>query len=485
MDHVVLYLSYQANLGRSSHKCVVVVPPSIFAGVLAHEQPPQQSQNFVWTNKQLPSRIVLPVVEHELRHCYVWYGDVYVTATGHFSVLLTHLDSLSNPSASEWNRRMANAYRVLEILFPTLNRPTARHIEFPEYKQDPGSLDCGLFVCLTVSAMCFDSPLAMRRPLPPHVIRARIRCILNDCKHGYLWSLAEGRFLDTVTLLHDPVAEWPPKHHPASQNPFFARVRDMSIAHSIQPAPWTLSSVPDASISTSPQPGLTSYQDAMAENEYRRQVDFHAIERGASQLSGFSFAYGRHSMFPFPDPGSHSYDNFFSELEDTSVNDQGLLQNALGRNRRNLMKAVLLEDGEGRASSLPPGIHVVHHGNRTSLEDDENAGLGPDLYTQCIRAIPEVQGKVKAVLTGEIEGEQTTLNWNKDYVDPEKDFLIATSDIDSLSLTTSNPEFCVPVAIMAYPSRASTLTTDNGLRVLVNGELHALSHCKSYHRCRP
>jgi hypothetical protein len=96
-----------------------------------------------------------------------------------------------------------------------------------------------------------------------------------------------------------------------------------------------------------------------------------------------------------------------------------------------------------------------------------------------IRSIQNLAERDRAVLTGVHRGTPIVLDWRKDALVVEEDWLEIGMDIDSLSLTVDDPHLMASVSIQTYPTRATTMTTDNRLRVDVNGVETPLSHCMS------
>lgn len=107
--------------------------------------------------------------------------------------------------------------------------------------------------------------------------------------------------------------------------------------------------------------------------------------------------------------------------------------------------------------------------------DRENA-MSVCEFVAAVQGIESREERDRAVLTGVHNGETLNLDWRKDSLAMEEDWLKIATDIDSLSLTVDNPQFTSSVSIQLYPARATTQTSDNRLRVDVNGVKTPLSH---------
>ncbi|KAG8717728.1 hypothetical protein FRC08_006826 [Ceratobasidium sp. 394] len=486
-EHVVnlvcQYLSYHANLSRTTSNMTVAVPPSIHHAICVHD-PGVEVREQVWTQELPPARIVLPVVDLANLHCYVWYGDTELE-DGKYSITLNYLDSLGSPKQNVWYNRFNQVHKVVMFLFPGLNGliKGAYH-EIPGYRQRPGSLDCGIFVCQAISALVLGGTQPLYHLLPVDMVRQRIDTILHLCRQGALEDLSRGICPSPVVHLHRVVVQ-------------------------PEPPPWTLSPTRGQSAAKhTPHPlGVSSQLGAgpapistrTSERGAKRSLSFDAIaasllaedtkeplpssipqsqshsRRESSARSGFSFVYGRRSEQRFPSTLEYQFDPFFDDLENqTSSWPKGRITNGLGRDHEALLRAALLSNPT-HARLNPPGISVVNRGVLRGKTGNESS-LNLQEYINTMRDLPDAQAKVRAFLTGQVRGEQLSLNWLKDTLDLDEDYVEAATDVDSLSLTVDDPEFSMPVAINAYPSRASTLSTDNGLRVLVDNKEHPLSH---------
>ncbi|KAG9125557.1 hypothetical protein FRC07_007124 [Ceratobasidium sp. 392] len=484
VDLVCQYLGYQAYLSCATEVSTVVVPPSIFHAVISIHDPGDVHQ-IVWTPHHPPSRIVLPVVDLAQTHCYLWYGDIEQKA-GKTSITLRYLDSLGSPTPIHWRQRFDAVLKVVKYLFPGVDGPIQGEFrDLLGYRQSPGSVDCGIFVCQAVSAIVFDSQDALLDLLPVPVVRQGINRILVECKHGALEYLAAGRYSAKVTLLHKAI--WP--GHVALQGTSFTedatttaamdssfslrRINSTAGTAELWSCPKEkqirrLSSVPPSHLSNDKEETCSETNGLGA---------FPISRRATSALSGFSFVYGRSSAQRFPSTPEYHYESLFDDLNaQQSSWPQGKIANGGGRDPSLLLQAALLVDPT-RRSRAQSGVSIVTCGGQGPVDDSESSDSINE-YIAAIRDIkdPDPCAKVWAFLTGQVAGEQLVLDWLKDTVHPNEDWMDIAHDIDSLSLTVDEPEFSMPVAINAYPPRASTVTSDNGLRIWLDGRKRPLSH---------
>jgi hypothetical protein len=200
--------------------------------------------------------------------------------------------------------------------------------------------------------------------------------------------------------------------------------------------------------------------------------------RSRSEESGMSHVYGRHRRHVFPPVEDAVYAPFFQELsEDRCSWGVGMLQRVRERDEDDILVGAFLKDGPV-PHRLAAGVNVVEGGLQGRPGDQENT-LGVREFVAVIRSIKDLAERDRAILTGVHRGATLVLDWRKDALAVEEDWLEIGMDIDSLSLTVNDPHFTTSVSIQTYPARATTMTSDNRLRVDVNGVETPLSHCTS------
>ncbi|KAG9092292.1 hypothetical protein FS749_015856 [Ceratobasidium sp. UAMH 11750] len=473
MDQVTCYLVYQAILSSGgAPKLLCLVPPSVFGALTRTSEfvegpgqwmrtaGPEGAQrlqglrDMVWTFSCMPSRILLPVIDPRVIHCYLWYGDIQreVDGTG-FCCQLRYLDSLSAPSTAMFNRRLQEAKLVLSYLLPQLTvNLTGVHMKIPAYRQEPGSLDCGVFVCQAVSAISLFEEDALHRPLSVPVVRQRILDVLGVCADRALVNLSSGYQHAFPIALHSKPRPIPP--------PWRAEHSDDQL-----PPVATKTMLPHW---TAPQ-----YERSLSE------------PRGflPSELSSINWEtlFGPRAAACFTVPSLESTRQFLNQLG--SNNHQlppAMLSGVVPRLPTYLLESVLLHDDHTpQRSFLPPGVHVVGGDDEACLESPEDC-VGVARMGRMLSHIQEGRERSYAVLTGESRGEPLRLDWSRNTTDLELEHLTASLDIDSLSLTASGPQFIMPASLHAYPPRATTMTTDNGLSVDINGKKTPLSHIPNF-----
>ncbi|KAB5587941.1 Cell wall alpha-1,3-glucan synthase ags1 [Ceratobasidium theobromae] len=187
-------------------------------------------------------------------------------------------------------------------------------------------------------------------------------------------------------------------------------------------------------------------------------------------MSGHTFTYGRPAPHEFRE--GQQWSTFFGDLREPQCNwPVGMVQGVRSRKVNDVLAGVFLAQSSPQ-STLPPDITIVP--GPTTRRD--TSGMAIAEFTQHLLEIKDLFERQKALLSGSDPDHPLKLNWLKDTIDLEEDWLLPSVDIDSLSLTTSNPQFMEPVVIHAYPPRAATISTDNGLKVLHNGQERPLSH---------
>jgi hypothetical protein len=199
--------------------------------------------------------------------------------------------------------------------------------------------------------------------------------------------------------------------------------------------------------------------------------------RLSSLMSGHTYTYGRPPPYEFPARNQDQWATFFMELTETQCNwPIGMLQGVRGRHVNNVMAGVFL-DPLSSPRGQAPGITVIE-GPEPAANRDTTTGMGISEFTHHLLEIEDPFLRQMMLLTGGNGEQPLVLNWLKAAIDLQEEWLLAMVDIDSVSLTVLNPQFTAPAVIHAYPARAATLSTDNGLRVLHKGQLRPLSHCK-------
>ncbi|KAG8721062.1 hypothetical protein FRC08_016035 [Ceratobasidium sp. 394] len=471
MDHTVTYLAYQALLTTPSSRPFCVIPPTIFnwprqmgayqglSTWLAGEGPdgPRKLQNLrdqVWIGPEPPARVILPVIDHPQMHCYLWYGSIERRRDrSNYHCRLTYLDSLSQPAEATLSKRLAEAKLVLQFLLPQIDgEVTGTYQRIPGYRQSPGSLDCGFFVCQAVSALAFGHDHALQRLTPVEIVRGGIRKILDECADKALLKLSRGLAHTDPILLHRKNRETTP--------------------------PWRRSSPtapPNIEAEKKPKPRWST-------PDYQRSLSEPASDVPASdvQAYGWEAIFGPPITAKFGAVSSESTRNYLDGVRTNTVSmPAGLLAGTKARLPGRVMEATLLTRGTKPLASFLPGITVVGGENEQGLECPED-GISARLMCHALSSLQEGRERSVAMLTGTHHGRTFHLNWAKDTIDLEEEYLTANLDIDSLSLTAADPQFTMPATLHAYPPRASTLTTDNGLSIVWEGEKRPLSHFPNF-----
>lgn len=493
-DHVVsyvaLYLVHHANLGSSrQYAPVAVIPPTHVEGILRRKDALDKLKLLVWCRDRLPSEIFVPVIEGN--HCYLWHGQVKGGQSGHFSLRLMLLDSLPNSHSSTFTRRAARVKNVIGLLFPELeDRITCQQQNIPNYQQQAGSLDCGYFVCQAISALAFQQASSLHFLRPVSEVRQGMRQILEMCKHGVLQRLTKGYRSKQVVSLHQNAPKpnfIPPWRQPtpvninASSTPPpplpLARSLLWRLPDKITPPPFrSPSNVPPA-----PKVGW----DALAPltlQSMRQESNSDERRRSNSGIRRITPLITPREFTPVRD---HRYAAFFKELRSENCSwPEGMVRKNSGRNIQRLLEATFLEPNPSEAvGESAAGVTVVQHPWDSHGLEDTDGGYSLVELTHRLLQVQRPLLRAGALLTGTLDDKPLTLNWLTDSVDLQDEWLVGTLDVDSFSLTVEEAEFASPVLINAFPSRSTTLTRDNGIRIYHEGRFRPLSHCTCPTRC--
>ncbi|KAG9099581.1 hypothetical protein FS749_000904 [Ceratobasidium sp. UAMH 11750] len=472
MDSTVSYLAYQAMLTSKVHsKLVCVIPPSVYGSFISERDWSQGLQSWlknsgpdgptrlftmrdmVWMGFQPPARVILPIIDPSHTHCYLWYGDVKQRQDeSTYDCQLYYLDSLPKPSSNLMEQRLTRARMVLQYVLPQINgNVTGVHHYIKAYQQARGSLDCGYFVCQATSALVCYEEKALEAPIKVALVCARVKLILQECFNKALVRLSQRYLHARPIALH----------------------RDTRVS----PPPWQKR--PD----TSPHspPSAKRERSAWVPPEYHRSLSEPLGDSSPenSKVDGWEAVYGPATMTHFSTNTFGNAKMFTEQLQNGgSSPPPGLLADVVTRLPGSLLKAILLED-DYRPIRWLPGIHVVGGEREEELEKPEDC-LGVARMGLALGYLRPGRERSLAVLTGENRGQPLRLNWAAETLHINEEWLSASLDIDSLSLTTSDPQFTIPATLHAYPPRSTTLTTDNGLSITVNGVKRPLSHFPNF-----
>ncbi|KAG9097030.1 hypothetical protein FRC07_010846, partial [Ceratobasidium sp. 392] len=470
MDHVTSYLVHSsAQLQpRTFHKVCLI--PSSLSGVLLQMEHvgrnvvAQQSslaadasrlfeqRDKVWTHGELPNVVIMPFINHLQVHCYVWYGHICKKeGTDTYDLHLNLLDSLARPSPGEIKTRLGACISILRVVLPQVNGLiTGDHVDIPAYRQSLRSTDCGWFVCQAVSAIAWRRLDALHRLLPMDEVKTRLWQILQECKAGILDSLATGHIVPEPIVLH------------RSQQPASPPWRPKQLAK--------------------PEPSAPVKVEQWVAPKIERSLSEPAGDSrpGDAVNGGWEDVFGSRVSIAFEEVSGEAFRGYLEAIASGGYQaPEGLLAGVGVRLPDSLMKALLLEDDGEDHLDWAPHARCKGGSDEEGLLDPDG-GVGLQRFLTGLESLPSGMVCSKAVLTGEHMNTPLMLNWIKESIDVEEEWLTAGFDIDSLSLTASDPQFTSPITFYAYPPRASTLTTDNGLSVNVNGQVKKMSHIPNF-----
>ncbi|KDN41833.1 hypothetical protein RSAG8_07204, partial [Rhizoctonia solani AG-8 WAC10335] len=216
-----------------------------------------------------------------------------------------------------------------------------------------------------------------------------------------------------------------------------------------------------------PNGTLYGHQLIQDQQEWRMQSPSVSESEESEVING-----GLHrDMVAQPEP-VHSSDRdrmqeFFLELRRTeSAHPQGILEKTVGRSFDDLEEALLLRlpPGQNVPSVIPAQDRDLTLGEL--VEQFRNAGGGAKNRRQILTGItPNLSGHLH-------------LDWCKEAEIPDCDWFLASTDVDSLSLTAWDPEVCMDINVYPYPDRRRSLNRSNGLTVnLPDGKLIPMHQC--------
>ncbi|KAG9083113.1 hypothetical protein FRC06_004693 [Ceratobasidium sp. 370] len=471
MDYLCAYLvhsSSQVHSSRSESLCLV--PSSLSGALLQIENVIQgvqawklatgpsamvrlmEQRNMVWTRSEPPGSVIMPFINQLQVHCFLWFGSVMKQqGTGLYDLHLHLLDSLSQPTSQEVKSRLSTCTAIINFLLPQVNgKITGSYMGIPGYQQAPGSTDCGWFVCQAVSALSYGQKSMLHCLLPVKEVKVAAQQILEECQSGALEALVEGVVPASPIILHHDQcprsAPWLSKALDATETPAPPRKQ----------SPWV---TPTIERSLSEPPGDT--------------------HRNFLGHGSWEDVFGQRASLAFEQVSVEAFSGYLEAINGGRYTaPPGLLAGVGAQLPESLMQALLLE-GETSSLTWAPEAEPKDDSDEEGLID-AGGGAGLRQFLRGLATLAGGQERSKAILTGEHRNHPLHLNWAKETVDLDEEWLTAGLDIDSLSLTAKNPQFTSPAVFYAYPPRSSTLTTDNGLSVNLEGNAKKLSH-STYH----
>ncbi|KDN39105.1 hypothetical protein RSAG8_09012, partial [Rhizoctonia solani AG-8 WAC10335] len=163
---------------------------------------------------------------------------------------------------------------------------------------------------------------------------------------------------------------------------------------------------------------------------------------------------------------------FFLELtQPKTSHPEGMLVGTSGRSVEHLEKAVFLGPHPSWPQRFPDRL----------LQVPEAYSL--DEFTHLLHSLggPESRDGQILLLTMKHENKRIKLNWLKDATFPEKEQLMASFDVDSLTLTVQDaPELLEAGTFWPYPNRSLSLTYRNELSVMFDEKKIDMHTCPNF-----
>ncbi|KAG8713535.1 hypothetical protein FRC09_018609 [Ceratobasidium sp. 395] len=474
MDYVSAYLVHsKAQTQHHGFRGHCLVPASLSGALLQTENICQGVENWitktgpnamtqlllqrhmVWSSSEPPQVVLLPIIDHLQAHCYLWFGKVCrQPSSGIFNLDLHLLDSLSPPSSETVAARLASCTSILRFLLPQINGEiSGQHMAIPGYRQAPGTTDCGYFVCQAISAIVYSHRSSLWHLSPVSHVKQRVLSILQLCQSGSLDQLVRGNPISSPIILHLPPQVASP--------PWLSKSEvTLELKNRSKPVVW-VPPVVQRSLSEPPGDADRYVGRGSWEEVFGPRVDVQFEQVSGEAFRGYLEAVAKGKYSP----------------------PSGLLANSGGQMPQSLMRGLLLE-GEAETLSWVPDAPLSGCSDEEGLLNLDG-GAGLRRFLQGLSHLRDGRERSLAILTGEHRNQHLHLNWSKETVDIEEEWLTAGLDVDSLSLTAEQPQFTSGVVLYAYPPRSGTLTTDNGLSVYVDNKAKKLSHSESgffYHQ---
>jgi hypothetical protein len=210
--------------------------------------------------------------------------------------------------------------------------------------------------------------------------------------------------------------------------------------------------------------GHQEYQD-------RPEWRLYSPNDSTSVESGYTRVYGNRQPEPVLDDNAATLRDFFQELQRTEPrNPEDLLCNVSGRSFDDLEEAILL------SPSLLEKVPALEEGHPEACAPEEfvsmfDAAGGPKTTTNSLR-----------ILTGITpDNKNLRFDWGKGALHLEEDWLLPSSDIDSLSFTVRDPELSMQASVYAYPDRGMSMSMSNDLTVRIgNGQRIPMHQCMRF-----
>ncbi|CUA71307.1 Replicase polyprotein 1ab [Rhizoctonia solani] len=189
VDWVALYLQQLVYHSPNLETSVFITVPSMNQVLRLYPGTPPKTP---WLSATPPGRMLIPIVDHNAKHYYMYhvvFGELDNNPPAHFY----YVDSLGRASTKEAElQRDLFALEVVKWMLPFCQEVQEWEWDTVEwhqgcpasFRQAPGSLDCGLFVCQALLALAFDHCSALENMLPVVNVRSRLLWLMKQFASG-------------------------------------------------------------------------------------------------------------------------------------------------------------------------------------------------------------------------------------------------------------------------------------------------------------
>ncbi|KAG8762685.1 hypothetical protein FRC11_008068 [Ceratobasidium sp. 423] len=191
VDWVALYLQQLVYHSPNLDTSVFITVPSANQALRLH---PDMQPDFPWLSSTPPGRMLIPIVDHAAKHYYM-YHVVFGELDNNPPAYFYYIDSLGRAPTEEVElKRDSFTLELVKRMLPFCQEVQEWEwdtVEWrqgcpPNFRQAPGSLDCGLFVCQALSALTFDHCFALENTLPVADVRSRLVWLMAQLGSGHV-----------------------------------------------------------------------------------------------------------------------------------------------------------------------------------------------------------------------------------------------------------------------------------------------------------
>ncbi|KDN39866.1 hypothetical protein RSAG8_08517, partial [Rhizoctonia solani AG-8 WAC10335] len=244
VDIYALYLQQLVYHSPNLQEQVLITLPSRNTTLLSL---PGSINNYPWMSSHPPDRMLIPIVDPDALHHYLYHVVFDKTPGAGLPANIYYLDSLGRASTREVEQsRDLKALAIIKKMLPFCEDlqdwswdTVDWHQGCPtQFRQQPGSLDCGLFVCQGLSAVAFNQYSALESPLPASAMRDRLVWLMEQFGAGRIQLGAMSAPPTWFLPLHhlEPIGEYGTAANLACPGPLIP-LRDIKTSEAVRKWP--------------------------------------------------------------------------------------------------------------------------------------------------------------------------------------------------------------------------------------------------------